>query len=457
MHRNLSREQKFCIVQECFGGPQGETGPQAPFNDKSVEFQPANISALYGVSLYNIQTWLDKINVIGREKFLSKSQSLTFSKAERMKILYEASMTGSEAISRKYDVGEITLEYWSRRYKLLGEKGLEFRLGHTDKYTSEEKVKIVQCYQINGIEQAVNKYGLRKRSIRRWREQIKEAGGPVEYLAKSYTTEREKSKKQIEKEKRAAQRPGKERVKGKETEDPEKDSGVGEGKEIANGGQLGNKDKTNGDIKQRKVGKVINKYKKYKNKSSQNKRKNKRPKPEEVKYFEENYDSFSSNEMSLSELGEYCKQQKEGLMSLFPNKLEGIENYYPIQFNLSSKDEQIVTNDDFDRDSSSIKNEELKSDLMRGIDPLLLKKMDIVRGYIDPYILDELPVTTDGEYDLAHERRLDIEKQHEDILDCTFMLKASTIELMQPLQYCIFTTLLDEMLLNFVQMPPSFK
>ena len=114
-------------------------------------------------------------------------------------------------------------------------------------------------------------------------------------------------------------------------------------------------------------------------------------------------------------------------------------------------------NDDFDRDSLSIKNEELKSDLMRGVDPLLLKKMDIVRGYIDPFILDELLVTTDGEYDLAPERRLDIEKQQEDILDCTFMLKASSIELMQPLQYCIFTTLLDEMLLNFVQKPSSLN
>ena len=40
-----------------------------------------------------------------------------------------------------------TLAYWKRRFKQHGEKGLEFRAGQMQQYTSEEKVKIVQCYK----------------------------------------------------------------------------------------------------------------------------------------------------------------------------------------------------------------------------------------------------------------------------------------------------------------------
>ena len=302
-HRNLSREQKYMLLQECFGGPHGDQGPQAPFDDKSPNFHPANISALYGLSLYNMLRWIEKINVIGRDNFISMRQNRTFTKSDRIRILYEASLTTPEDMSKKYDVQEKTLAYWKRRFKQHGEKGLEFRAGQMHQYTPEEKVKIVQCYKKYGIAQAVTKYGLRRRNIRKWKLQIKNSGGPVEYLDKANKLAEDKLHRKLVIEKKnmiKAEKLGENNI-------------YIQGENTMNNMTNMNNMNTNYNIKE-----------KLKNKN------NKRYKSDIFEDFED-YETFSSNEMNSSNLEDLYEQEmlitgKNGILPYEPTPLD-IEMY----------------------------------------------------------------------------------------------------------------------------------
>ena len=168
--KRLSREQKCGIVEEC---------------RKGGEFQPGRISGLYGLSLYDLDKWNNQLKINNNKEeyvqLISKSQ---LTKEHRMRILLDTSIIGEDAAAIKYDIEKDTLLFWKQRYKIFGEKGLQFRTGQIVQFTPEEKVKVLECFKTHGAKYTSNKFGVYKRSLYRWKKYIKKRGGPVEYLSK---------------------------------------------------------------------------------------------------------------------------------------------------------------------------------------------------------------------------------------------------------------------------------
>ena len=114
-----------------------------------------------------------------------------------MSILYDASVIGEAEAALKYDIQKDTLIFWQRRFKLFGEKGLDIGVGQQVEFSPEEKVRILEHFRKYGMEHASNTYGVMRRSLYKWKHAIKEAGGPVDYLAKANQKQKLKKAREI--------------------------------------------------------------------------------------------------------------------------------------------------------------------------------------------------------------------------------------------------------------------